>query len=420
MDEATREALRDAALALDSCDPGADPSELTPLGERLAERRIVSLGTAKQESGGSWGVQNHVLRHLVTERDVRVVCLDAEFTAVEALDAYVVGDTDDLGLDPPRLRHSSLPGGPVVECVRWLRRHNTRQAREDRVRLYGLGARGPAAVVDRLRSYLDRVDPAFLETVRHNLDVVAGLDAPPERESVTRAGGVIDQGAPTSDADTRDLLDEADRLLPALRERLTEYRGEYTSTGGHDAWEHAVQYVTLLEQAASLQRPLEQHAAGLLEQTEAIGQFCHLDALARADNLDWVLGVEDATSTALLARTHQIARVEQNVAGEGTTAELLGALLAARYGDAYYALGATAEPEQSRPAIDYGAATGGPDTHPTETVPEGLASIDAPAVLLDFERAREDDRLAAWLDEAEFADAFDGCCLLSDRKSGES
>ncbi|PSP20451.1 hypothetical protein BRC61_07280 [Halobacteriales archaeon QH_10_65_19] len=139
--------------------------------------------------------------------------------------------------------------------------------------------------VEWLRSYLDRVDPAFLETVRHDLDVIAGLDAPPEQEDGTVVGEVVDHGAsPASDTD--------------------------------------------LEQTASLQRPLRQHATGLVERAEAV---------------------------------------------QGITAELIGAHLAARYGDAYYALGTASEPEQSR----------------------------------------EDDLLAAWLAETEFADAFDGCCVLS-------
>lgn len=411
MDEATREALSRTALVLEESDSGADPSPLAPLGDRLTDTRVVGLGTPTEASRESWAVQDRILRHLVAERGLRVVCLDAEFTAVETLDAYVTGDTDDLEPDLPQVRTSSLQSQAVFGSLQWLRRTNAERSAGDQVRLYGLGGRDPGSAADRLRSYLDRVDPAFLETVRHNFDVVARLDSPLERGVVTDAGDVVDRAAPAAEtADRKAAIEEADRLLPSLRDRLTEHESAYTSRGGRAAWERAEQYVILLEQAVSLQRPLQQAASGTIEREEAVGRFCHLDALATADNLDRILAVADATSTAVLAPTTQVARDERAVGG--STAELLGSLLAARYGESYYALGSEVEPEPSGPAIEYGGGARGSDAPPSETVPEGLGSIDAPAVVLDFERARADDRLAAWLAGSELADAFDGYCVL--------
>jgi len=450
MDEATREALREAALVLDESDAGAAPSGLAPLGDRLTDTRIVGLGTPVEQSREAWEIQERILRYLVAERDLGVICLDAEFTAVEPLDAYVTGEFEDIDPDRAQLRTPSLhtetdccdsvppgcyrssvsagdttirseslennhssPYEGIDELLQWLRRINTDRAVGSRIHLYGLGSRDPAAAVDRLRSYLDRVDPAFLETVRHNLDIVAGLDSPPRGRRVAEAGDVVDRAASAAEtAGRKAAIREADRLLPTLRDRLTDHRSEDTSTAGHDARERAEQSVVLLEQAVSLQRPLQQAASGVIEREEAVRRFCRLDALAKADTLDWILGVEDATSVAVLARNPQVARTEQEVTDGGVTAELLGSLLAARYSDSYYGLGSEVNPD-SGPAIEYGGPARSSDAPPSETVPEGLASLDAPAAVLDVERARSDERLAAWLADSEFADAFDGYAVLS-------
>jgi hypothetical protein len=209
-----------------------------------------------------------------------------------------------------------------------------------------------------------------------------------------------------------DLIAEADRLVPSLRERLEDQESSYVSTSGRREWERATHLVTLLEAAVAVQRPPAQQASGDIEAETARQRVQHLAAVGMADNVDWVLGFEAAASMAILAPNDTVAREEHRDEGVGVGIRLLGSVLAARYGDAYCAL----KTDSKTAAGSEGTCGDGTVTTNSsgfDVLASTLARVDAPGALLDFGRARSDDSVAEWLDDTEVEGSFDGYCIAT-------
>jgi erythromycin esterase-like protein len=394
MDDATRQALQDAAQALWPRESGSEPPAFVAPTAPFEEPRVVGLGRPGDGSRGATRVQLGLLRYLIEDCEFRVIGFDGEFASALALDAYVAGDVDTRASALDQLRSSPWEGGVGHNFLEWLREFNAHRAAGDRVRVTGLDARRPASIISCLRSYFEGVDPAFLETVEHNLHRIEALSH-------------------TDQDDAREeLIAEADRLVPSLRERLEDQESSYVSTSGRREWERATHLVTLLEAAVAVQRPPAQQASGDIEAETALQRVQHLAAVGMADNVDWVLGFEAAASMAILAPNDTVAREEHRDEGVGVGIRLLGSVLAARYGDAYCAL-----------KTDSGTAAGSEGTYGDGTVTTNssgfdvlastLARVDAPAALLDFGRARSDDSVAEWLDDTEVEGSFDGYCIAT-------
>jgi erythromycin esterase-like protein len=409
MDDATRQALQDAAQALWPRESGSEPPAFVAPTAPFEEPRVVGLGRPGDGSRGATRVQLGLLRYLIEDCEFRVIGFDGEFASALALDAYVAGDVDTRASALNQLRSSPWEGGVGHNFLEWLREFNADRAAGDRVRVTGLDARRPASIISCLRSYFEGVDPAFLETVEHNLHRIEALSQTVDMG--TEEGLSLTSHTDQDDA-REELIAEADRLVPSLRERLEDQESSYVSTSGRREWERATHLVTLLEAAVAVQRPPAQQASGDIEAETARQRVQHLAAVGMADNVDWVLGFEAAASMAILAPDDTVAREEHRDEGVGVGIRLLGSVLAARYGDAYCAL-----------KTDSGTAAGSEGTYGDGTVTTNssgfdvlastLARVDAPAALLDFGRARSDDSVAEWLDDTEVEGSFDGYCTAT-------
>ena len=394
MDDATRQALQDAAQALWPRESGSEPPAFVAPTAPFEAPRVVGLGRPGDGSRGATRVQLGLLRYLIEDCEFRVIGFDGEFASALALDAYVAGDVDARASALDQLRSSPWEGGVGHNFLEWLREFNADRAAGDRVRVTGLGARRPASIISCLRSYFEGVDPAFLETVEHNLHRIEALSH-------------------TDQDDAREeLIAEADRLVPSLRERLEDQESSYVSTSGRREWERATHLTTLLEAAVAVQRPLAQQASGDIEAETARQRVRHLAAVGMADNVDWVLGFEAAASMAILAPNDTVAREEHRDEGVGVGIRLLGSVLAARYGDAYCAL----KTDSKTAAGSEGTCGDGTVTTNSsgfDVLASTLARVDAPGALLDFGRARSDDSVAEWLDDTEVEGSFDGYCIAT-------
>jgi len=388
MDDETRASLREAAVGLGTTDP--DPSALAPFGETLAQNRVIGLGVGDGGSRELRELRGRLLRHLITDHGLGLVGLTADFGEVAALDQYVAGGDGEPGALLGQCGDRQWHAESTRQLLDWLREENDSRPDEDRVRLYGLAPDRTGGALDRLTEYLDRVDPGFLETVRHNM---ATLDDTGDRATGEPAPGTA---GTWSDVDAR--LEEGETLVPALLDRLDERRERYVSAAGRDAWERARQHVLVIEQALSVQRPFRDHEAGRIDWATAQQRAFRLQGLAMADNADWVLGFEDAGSMAVLARDAHLARVESTLRDSGLAVDMLGPQLDARYGDEYYALGTSVGNGRVRSVADPSGPVRSIDAPPADTLLATLGSLETPAVVLDFDTAMESGLPADSLD----------------------
>jgi len=368
MDEETGDAVREHAEAFENIEPGASGGGETRLRELVAGRRVVGLGTADPGAREPNQFRHRLVRALVAGGEHTVVALPVGFADAVAVDEYVCGERDDVEAVLTGLPDYQLAVESLASTFEWLRAYNADRPDHEQVRVYGLEAGSVGTTVEQVRVYFDRVDPAYLETVRHNLSEIQAASED------------------TADSEAREtLIDKTRRLLPTLRDRLEDHREEYVTAAGLDAWKRARQFVTVLEQHISVCLAHNQHHEGEIDSETRDERVGHLRGLTMADNLDWVVGFEDPAQLLLLANDSDVARTDQTDHGRGVTYEGLGALLDRRYGTDYYAIGTLLGGGTAR--AGWTGDTDDPvrELEQTErTLADSLGAVDSPVVVLDL------------------------------------
>lgn len=127
--EARAEAVADwlgrNARPINTRDPLAEPDDLRPLADAVAEAEVVALGVGSRATHELSVVQHRMLRFLVEEQGFRSLVLEGDDPARLGLDAYVL-----TGAGDPRTllseARSFLRTEEILGVLRWMRAHNER------------------------------------------------------------------------------------------------------------------------------------------------------------------------------------------------------------------------------------------------------------------------------------------------------
>ncbi len=356
-----------------STDPGARDD--AAFADAFADRRVIGLGEATHGSREFFRLKHRILRHLVDRRGLRVVGLEANFSEALAIDDYVGHGAGDPGDALAAVHVWPWQTEEVVALLEWLRSFNEGRPPADRVRVYGFDAQYTTGPVAALRSFFRRVDPDFLDGIEGKLETVD------------------DDGQPVQD-DVEPALAAADRLVDEIATRLGEREASYVAATDRETWAQARRHCRTIARATEHKRALN---VDDLERAMAVRDR------AMADTVAWILDHEDADRIALWAHNGHVNRVETRASGE--SAPSMGANLADRYGDEYYALGfefgggafqaiAPAGPDGDEYELDEVALESGL----SGTLGRVLDAPDCPALFVDLESARADPQVADWLD----------------------
>lgn len=310
----TVEKLAEHLCDLDTVDPAADTEDLEPLREAIADRTIVGLGEATHGTREFFRLKHRLVRFLVEERDVRLFGLEANFAEAMAIDRYVRTDegTAEAALDG--LDFWIWDTEEMLATVEWLRAFNAGRPAGDRVRFYGIDAQFTGGAAEAVEGYLDGVDPAYLESIRDDLEPL------------------INPGLWVWPAEGQDEQRSAmDRLVPDLRRTFDERRAGYVARSSEQAWEVTRQHVSVLEQVQELAWAVQEAPGGSSDETLRIRDR------AMADNVAWIIDHEPFDQLVLWAHNDHVNRIETT--SNGNSAASMGRHLAQWYGNGYYALG---------------------------------------------------------------------------------
>lgn len=364
---------------LNTTDPAGDIADLQPLRPHFENRRVIGLGEATHGTREIFQLKHRIIRFLVEELDLELVGLEANFSETLAINDYIVREEGDPRKALEGVYFWTWYTEEVLALIEWLRAINRDRPAEDRVRFYGFDAQFTAGPVAALESYLDAVG-------YHEEGVRTMLPA------------VDDRGRTASQDDDVDrLLDAADRLVPELEDVLQDRESEFVAATDRRSWQLARRHLRTIVQARNRKRAIAEDdlAAAMAVRDRAM-----------AENVSWILEHEAADRMALWAHNAHVNRLESRAKGHAVPS--MGAHLAERYGDEYYALGfefgggrfrGLAEPEGSGDA-DAGLQFG---EHAIESALPGTAgdafsSFNGPHFLLDIASARADPVVMDWLD----------------------
>jgi erythromycin esterase len=370
------ERLQRSSIEFETTDPTADSADLAPLGDALADARVIGLGEATHGTREFFQAKHRIVRYLVEQQGLRLVAMEANLPETMALDNYVVhGEGDAL---------EALAGThfwiwrteAVLALVEWLREFNAERPLKDRVRFYGIDAQYTTGAVEHLDEFLASADPDLQEELQ--ADLAATNDE----------GKITDQYMSDHDPEATERL--LDRLGTAFEERREAF---VTATSKRETM-MARRCLRVVEQVRQRR---------IARETEGIQASMVVRDEAMAENLSWVLEYEAADRTVLWAHDSHICRTV-NVGALVEPAPSLGNYLAERYGDDYFALGFDFF-SGSISAIGIGLApeseltTWSLDKPPADSITRVFAATGSNLAFLDFDTVSENGQLGQWLAE---------------------
>ncbi|MEU0740836.1 erythromycin esterase family protein [Streptomyces sp. NPDC006134] len=161
-DERIVPVLEHAAHPLRATGPGADPSDLHPVGEAVGEASVVGMGEATHGSHEFLTTKHRVFRYLVRQRGFRTFALETAWSTAARLDAYVLrgeGDPRRIMREEFHYTYALHNAAEYLALVEWMRAHNRRHP-QDPVRFMGddYGYTGPETY-DRVTDWVARTHP---------------------------------------------------------------------------------------------------------------------------------------------------------------------------------------------------------------------------------------------------------------------
>ena len=365
-----------STVELATTDPAADHADLAPVGDALADARIIGLGEATHGTREFFQLKHRILRYLVEEQGVRLFAIEANLPETVALDDYVVHGKGNA-LEALAGTHFWVwRTEAVLTLVEWLREFNADRPLEDRVRFYGVDAQYTTGAVERLDEFLASADPGLRE--RLQADFAATDDT----------GDTNNQHVSDHDPEA------ARRLVDRLDTAFEKRKEEFIATTSERETVMARRCLRVIEQTRHRR---------IARETDGIQASMVARDKAMAENLSWVLDHETTDRVVLWAHDGHICRTV-DVGARVEPAPSLGSRLAERHGDDYFALGFDFR-GGSFSAIGIGLtpeselSTWTLDAPPADSITSVFAATGCDLAFLNFDAANESDRLEKWLAE---------------------
>ncbi|MFO7725834.1 MAG: erythromycin esterase family protein [Oceanipulchritudo sp.] len=241
---------------LKAIEDGAEPflnqeeADLSPLLERIGEKRLVLIGEASHGTSEFYRMRQRITQKLIEEKGFNLVAAEADWPDSEHVDDYV--RLRDGKAERPREAFSRFPlwmwrNTEVLSFMEWLRGHNRSVSAPRRVSFHGLDLYSLYTSLHEVLEYLEREEP---EAVNQALERYRSLLAfEPEEADYARAVAQVDAGsADEVAAMLRDLLEK--RLKAPRETRETIFDAEQNArvvahaeayyrtmfTGGRNTW----------------------------------------------------------------------------------------------------------------------------------------------------------------------------------------
>lgn len=374
------DALRDATVSLRTTDPTESGAGLDAVGDALADASVVGLGETTHGSRECFELKARLVRHLVEERGLRLVAIEAAFANTMTVDAYVRGEWDD---DPAEavaeMGFWTWSTETVRDLVVWLRAFNDGRDPGDRVRVFGVDVQDVGGSAAALSDYLGETVPVGDGPADDLRALEAGIEYSPD--------GADDGGEST--------VARLESVAPTVAAHLDDHRGECVAATGEHAFRVARRHATVLDHAAEFWR-LMVNGDDLVPvaATEARDE-------AMADNVAWLREHAGRDRVAVWAHNGHVKRGETDWFDDDAAA--MGEFLAREFGDDYYVLGFDfhhgAFNARDSDADDMRLCEFAVDCRRDDALASALHATGRDLAFLDFDAAREAG-LGGWLDAA--------------------
>jgi erythromycin esterase-like protein len=148
------------------------PNDYEPLMELIGNARLVLLGQASRGTHEFFAARARISRRLIEEKGFTAVALECDWTDCVPVNRFVRGAHDDQDAVAALDGFTRFPtwvwrNGAVLDFVEWLRAHNQFVQDQPLVGFHGVDLYNMHASNERVVSFLETVDPAAADRVRH-------------------------------------------------------------------------------------------------------------------------------------------------------------------------------------------------------------------------------------------------------------
>ncbi|WP_251330341.1 erythromycin esterase family protein [Haloplanus pelagicus] len=355
-----------------SFDPAPASDGLDAVAARLSESPLVGIGENSHGVAEFKTLVEQIVRRLVADHGYRLVAIEGTLGDFAAVNDYITGGGVDLdsamaGLDFYFWRTAAIRG-----LFEWLREFNAGRPPADRAVVRGYDAQFFDVNATAVRSYLDRVDPAYLAAIDDDLR--------PLTEPLYERH------------DVEFVTESRTSLFGALRDRLRERRDAYVAASSVSEWRLIRRHLWTLERGLRFQAHLS---------AEAYTRGKRIRDEAMAKNVAWLRDWTGAERAVVLGSSNHTMR--NDGLGDDEAARM-GHHLTRTFGDDYYSLGClfgtgrfTAPTDSDRSAF----ATHDLDGPVPGTLAATLVDAARSPLFLDFESARDRPPVDALLDDTD-------------------
>lgn len=154
--------LQNNVIPFKSTDINDDLSDLSFVKSLIGDARVVAMGEATHGTSEHLTVKNRMIRYLITELGFNAVVVEADMTAVEYVNNYVLHGAGDAKEVLNKLRYWSLRNEEVLGLVEWMRKYNTNASRK--VHFRGIDIQGMKYTLNNLMEFVRKSDYPLKQT----------------------------------------------------------------------------------------------------------------------------------------------------------------------------------------------------------------------------------------------------------------
>jgi erythromycin esterase len=357
--------IGDESVAFDLTEPS---DQLDTVATRLAQSDVVGIGENSHGIAELKTIPLRLVESLVTDHGYRLLAMEGTLGDFAPVNDYIAGGPTELDTALSSLEFYFWRTEGIERLFEWLRGFNEGRPRSEQVEVRGYDAQFHDINAAAIRSYLERVDPDYLEGICETLDRLA---TPLYERS-----------------DPSYMTDAQTALLEDLQERFRTHRSAYIDRSSKQTWRLMKRHVWTLKRGLQFQR-----AAAVEDYTR--GKTIRDRAMA--ENVVWLREWAESEKAIVMGNSNHTMR---GYGHTGQQAARMGQHLSDELGSEYYSLGMLfgtgtfAVPGHGGESTTYDI--GGPlEDTPAAT----LTEVSKSPFFLGFETGEKRSRIETWLDE---------------------
>jgi erythromycin esterase len=221
--------LKENIIPLKTDNPGSNFSDLENLKPLFQNAEIIGLGEATHGTREFFRMKHRIIKWFAQQEDTTIFAIEANMPEARAINEYIQsgnGNPKELLAD---LRYWTWNNEEVLQLIEWMRNYN--DSGNGKIEFWGFDMAFPKVAADSVHSFVQKVDPMFLEELTESYE----FSKDPDQLRRIDDNKII----------------EIQKRTQKVKEHLSDNKENYLQKYERSSVEWAIQYARIVEQAIS-------------------------------------------------------------------------------------------------------------------------------------------------------------------------